>query len=82
MSVVIELPPEIEAGLAAQAEARGIPLPDTCGTYSKSRRRWARPPLFLPLRAAAWRELVSGLPYTPPLSDAAISRESIYDARG
>ncbi len=33
-------------------------------------------------RAAEWRASVEGLPLVPPLSDAAISRESIYDPRG
>ncbi len=33
-------------------------------------------------RAALWRASVTGLPDTAPLSDAAISRESIYSARG
>jgi hypothetical protein len=33
-------------------------------------------------RAAAWRASVEGLPLVPPLSDAAISRESIYGLRG
>ncbi|MGH2457381.1 MAG: hypothetical protein ACRDIY_00765 [Chloroflexota bacterium] len=33
-------------------------------------------------RAAEWRASVKDLPRTPPLSDAAISRESIYGARG
>ena len=33
-------------------------------------------------RAALWRESIKGLPPTPPLSDEAISRESIYDSRG
>ena len=33
-------------------------------------------------RAIAWRESVKGLPDTKPLSDKAISRESIYAARG
>jgi hypothetical protein len=33
-------------------------------------------------RAAAWRESTRGLPHTPPLSDDAISRESIYGDRG
>ena len=32
-------------------------------------------------RAAAWRASVDGLPLLPPLSDAAISRESIYGPR-
>jgi hypothetical protein len=29
-------------------------------------------------RTEAWRQSVRGLPHTPPLSDEAISRESIY----
>jgi len=33
-------------------------------------------------RATFWRESVEGLPDTAPLSDEAISRESIYSARG
>lgn len=33
-------------------------------------------------RAAAWRESVKGLPQTEPLSDEAISRESMYSDRG
>jgi hypothetical protein len=33
-------------------------------------------------RATAWREAAKGLPHTPPLSDEAISRESMYDVRG
>lgn len=42
-----------------------------------------RPNDLSPLRRAElWREVVSNLPRTPPLSDAAISREHIYDTRG
>ena len=83
MSVKVELPPEVEAHLAAQAAAEGISLPeylrhlleeqasaDTGGTLSPAER------------AASWRKSVKGLPVTPPLSDEAISRESIYNARG
>jgi antitoxin ParD1/3/4 len=33
-------------------------------------------------RAAAWRDAAKNLPRTPPLSDEAISRESLYDTRG
>jgi len=83
MSVVIELPPEIEAGLAAQAEARGVPLPEYLRHLLEEQALVGAGAILSPAqRAAAWRESVRGLPYTPPLSDAAISRESIYDARG
>ena len=33
-------------------------------------------------RTQLWRESAKGVPHTPPLSDAAVSRESFYDARG
>jgi hypothetical protein len=33
-------------------------------------------------RAAAWLASTDGLPLTPPLSDEAISRESMYGPRG
>ena len=33
-------------------------------------------------RAAFWRQAVAGLPRTPPLSDQAISRDTLYDMRG
>jgi predicted DNA-binding protein len=32
-------------------------------------------------RAAVWRESVKNLPRTPPLSDEAVSRESMYDGQ-
>ena len=83
MSVVIELPPEIEAGLAAQAEAQGILLPEYLRHLLEERAAVDAGSALSPAqRAAAWRESVRGLPDTPPLSDAAIGRESIYDARG
>jgi predicted DNA-binding protein len=33
-------------------------------------------------RAAAWRDAARNLPRTPPLSDEAISRDSMYENRG
>lgn len=42
----------------------------------------AKKPLSAPARAAAWREGAKNLPKTEPLSDEAISRESIYAGRG
>ncbi len=83
MSVMIELPPEVEAGLAVQAEARGVPLPQYLRQLLEEQvqrgRGGALPPAA---RVAAWRASVKDLPHTPPLSDEAISRESIYDPRG
>jgi hypothetical protein len=83
MSVTIELPPDIEAGLAAIAEAQGISLPEYLRHLFEERVYAATGrPLSPAERATAWRDSVRGLPDTPPLSDEAISRESIYSARG
>ncbi len=83
MTVMIELPPEIESSLVAQAKAQGVALP----RYVEQLLRERVPgrivgELSPPERAAAWRESVKGLPHTPPLSDEAISRESIYGDQG
>ncbi len=79
MAVTIELPSDIEAGLTAQAQAHGLELPQ----YVERLLREQVPPraaqtLSPAERAAAWRESARGLPLTLPLSDVAISRESIY----
>ena len=83
MTVTIELPPELEASLVAQAQAQGLPL----SQYLQHLLREQIPAHGCVAgspaeRAAAWRESVKGLPPTPPLSDQAISRESIYGDRG
>jgi hypothetical protein len=83
MTVTIELPPEIEAGLLAQAKAEGLPLPIYVQRLLQTQFPAVATALMTPAeRAAAWRESVVGLPHTPPLSDQAISRESIYGAPG
>jgi len=83
MFMMIELPPEIEAGLAAQAEAQGVSLPEYLQHLLEDQASAGTSSALSPAeRAAAWRESVKGLPHTPPLSDEAISRESIYDVRG
>jgi hypothetical protein len=82
MTVTIELSAEIEAGLAALAEARGLALPQYLLRLLEEQVS-IRPVVLSPAeRAAAWRASVEGLPHLPPLSDAAISRESISDLRG
>jgi len=84
MTVKIELPPEIEAGLALQAAAQGVSLPEYLRHLLEDQvAAGAGDSTLSPAeRATAWREAVRGLPDTPPLSDEAISRESIYSARG
>jgi hypothetical protein len=84
VSVTIDLPPEIEASLAAQAAARGMPLAEHLrrllaeqagAAKAKGTRKTPEE------RVKLWRD-VSELPDTKPLSDEAISRESIYAERG
>jgi hypothetical protein len=83
MTITIELPPEIEAGLLAQAKAEGLPLPQYVQRLLREQFPAGETALMTPAeRAAAWRESVAGLPHTPPLSDRAINRESIYGDRG
>ncbi len=82
MSVTIDLPPDIEASLAAQAAARGMPLADHLRHLIEEQAGAPRPAPKTPEeRVKLWRD-VSGLPDTKPLSDEAISRESIYAERG
>jgi hypothetical protein len=83
MTVTIQLPSDIEADLVAQARDHGLEL----SQYLERLLRGQVPPrtnsaLSPAERAAAWRESTRGLPHTPPLSDNAISRDSIYGDRG
>ncbi|HEY3781550.1 MAG TPA: hypothetical protein VGL56_10730 [Fimbriimonadaceae bacterium] len=84
MTVRIELPAEIEASLVAQAQAHGMGLPEYVETVLREQvtplNRAAS--LTLAERAAAWLEGTRDIPRTRPLSDEAISRESLYQTRG
>jgi hypothetical protein len=82
MAVTIDLPPEIEANLAAAAAVRGVPLTEYLRRLLTEQAGPVKPGRKTPEeRVRLWRD-VSGLPDTKPLSDAAISRESIYAERG
>ncbi|MGB2623593.1 MAG: hypothetical protein WA857_12545 [Candidatus Acidiferrum sp.] len=80
MTVTLKIKPEFEAGLLAQAEARGMTLEEYLqsvveGALVPSDPRGAT----AEERAAAFEEWAkSHLPFAPPLSDDAVSRESIY----
>jgi hypothetical protein len=83
VTVTIELSPEIEADLAILAAAHGLPLPEYVQKLIADQMPGREAKTLSPAeRAAAWRASVEGLPIRPPLSDEAISRDSIYDARG
>ena len=83
MMITIELPPEVEAGFAALAAKRGVALPDyLLHVLEEQMPAHTGASLSPEERARLWRESAKGMPYTPPLSDAAVSRESFYDTRG
>jgi hypothetical protein len=83
MTVTIDLPADIEADLVAQARTHGLELPQYVEYLLRERVPQRAGSALSPAeRAAAWRESTRGLPHSPPLSDDAISRESIYGDRG
>ena len=82
MTIKIELPPEIEASLSAQAAAQGVSLQEYLRRMLEEQVPSTRKPITLAERAALWRQSTAGLPGTTPLSDAAVSRENLYDTRG
>jgi hypothetical protein len=81
--MTIELLPETEAELSSLAAEQGLSLTRFVRRLLEGHVPGHDQPMLSPVeRAAAWRDSVRGLPHTPPLSDEAFSRESIYDARG
>jgi hypothetical protein len=80
MSVTIDLPPDVEASLAAQAAARGVPLAEHLRRLLVAQAGGSEARETSEERVKLRRD-VSGIPDTEPLSDAAISREIIYSER-
>ena len=82
MNVKLDLKPEVEARLAAQAQAQGVSL-DTYLTTLIERYAEGSKPMTPEERAQAFQEWAANHPKdTPLLSDEAISRQSIYGERG
>jgi hypothetical protein len=81
MTVTLDLKPETQAGLLALAGASGMSLERYILAMVESTVH-PPSPLSPKERAAAWIESAKRFPETPPLSDDAISRESIYGDRG
>jgi hypothetical protein len=78
MSLTIHLKPEVEADLAAQAHARGISVAEYVGSLLEKLAP-GHVKNTPEERVAALRQWVKEFPQTaPPLSDQAISRESLY----
>lgn len=84
MAVTIELKPEVEEQIIAEAKARGLSVEDYI--QRKLEDRATTPdPNTLPFEewSEKWDEWLHSHDYikAPPLSDEAISRESIYRER-
>jgi hypothetical protein len=80
MTVKLELQPDLEAGLLAAAQARGLSLE---AYLQQAIQGHAIDYAALPLKDwerefEAW---VGSFPETPPLSDEAVSRASMYPDR-
>jgi len=80
MTITLELPPDLEARLVAEAKAKGVPVGELVKAYL-----YHAPPERNPKHLTA-EEVDRGLEEAadlmpegiPPLSDHAMSRESIY----
>lgn len=78
MTSTIELPPDIKADLMGQVDAQGFPPAQYVRHLLRGRVPVRAGAAAAPTeRAALWYESVTGLHYTPHLSDQAIGRESI-----
>ena len=83
MTITFDLKPETEASLLALAETRGISVDEFVramveGTVTPS----ANKTLSAEDRATAYEAWSARHKPTPPLSDYAVSRESMYQGRG
>lgn len=83
MTVTLKLSPEVEQRLLAQAEARGLSLSEYLQEIATREAALISsiPSASGEEKAKAFREWVKSFPDTPPLSDDAISRASMYPDR-
>lgn len=82
MSITLNLKPEIENGLVERARSRGLSIDAYLEYLLQNTHQMSSPtPLTGEERAKAIIEWAKSHRYTEPLSDEAISRESIYADR-
>ena len=79
MTLILKLEPDVEAGLAAMASAKGLSL----DLYVRNLlQQFAVPTSGTEMtpeqKAAAFEQLIEGLPEIPVLSDEAMRRDAIY----
>ena len=79
MTLILKLEPDVEAGLAAMASAKGLSLDLYVRRLLEQFAAPASSPETTPeQKAAAFEQLIEGLPDMPVLSDEAMSRDAIY----
>jgi hypothetical protein len=82
MTVTLTFKPEVEAGLLAQARSGGKTVEEYLLSMVEGVILSAAPhQLSAEQRAAAFEAWSAGHRTTPPLSDFAVSRESMYEGR-
>jgi hypothetical protein len=77
MTLTINLKPEVEAGLAAQARAKGVSVAEYVRSLLEQFAQ-SGSPMTGEQRINALHEWAKGFPQVSPLSDETISRESLY----
>ena len=80
MTITLDLPPDLEARFLAESTARGLPVAEVIKDYL-----YRQPPIQAPGQPSAadvlkWLNKAADIipADVPPLSDHAMSRESIY----
>jgi hypothetical protein len=82
MTVTLNLKPEVEAGLLAQAQANGMTLEEYLLSMVEGAALSATAKSWSPEEcAAAYEAWSAGHQPTPELSDHAVTRESMYEGR-
>jgi hypothetical protein len=81
MMVTLKLKPEIEAGLLTQAKASGMTLEEYLLSLVEASLISGKQALAPEERASAFEAWSAGHRATAPLSDDAVSRETMYEGR-
>ncbi len=83
MTVTLNLKPEVEAVLLAQAQAIGVSLEDYLGRIVEERigAGSARPRLSPEEWAQQFEAWADSFPAAPPIPEEALSRENLYPDR-
>jgi len=83
VTVTLNLKPEVEAGLLAQAQISGMTVEEYLLSLVEGVVLPPAPATLSPeQRAAAFESWSAGHRVTPPLSDYAVSREAMHEGRG